>query len=92
MKIRLRRNIALLLSFVFAFAMIYSPVNAEAPKTINVEVQYVKDDASKTVVAQPYKATVPLGFAESETVNLPKIDGFKATSTNPGGGRRVYIK
>lgn len=83
MKKRLRRNIALLLSFVFAFAMIYSPVNAEAPKTISIEVQYVKDDASKTVVAQPYKATIPLGYAETETVNLPKVDGFKATSTEP---------
>lgn len=92
MRKRVRRDIALLLSIVFIVAGIYSPVNAEAPKTINVEVQYVKDDASKTVVAHPYKATVPLGFAETETVNLPKVDGFKAVSTNPGGGRRVYIK
>lgn len=92
MRKRVRRDIALLLSIVFIVAGIYWPVNAEAPKTINIEVQYVKDDASKTVVAQPYKATIPLGYAETETVNLPKVDGFKAVSTNPGGGRRVYIK
>ena len=90
MRKRVRRDIALLLSIVFIVAGIYSPVNAEAPKTISIEVQYVKDDASKTVVAQPYKATVPLGFAESETVNLPKIDGFKATSTNPGGSKGLH--
>lgn len=86
----LRRVSALLFSIVFAFAGVYSPIYAETPKIINIEVQYVKNDNSRTVLNQPYKATIPLGYdGETETVNLPKIAGFKATSTDPGGGQWI---
>lgn len=73
--------IALILGGVMPNAVQAS--EAQPASTINIEVQYIKNDSDKTVVGQPHKALIPIGFSEKETVELPIVPGFTATSTFP---------
>lgn len=63
--------------------VVKAPEEETPSKIINIEIQYVKADADQTVLAQPYKATIPLGYSQTETIPLPAVAGFTAKATKP---------
>lgn len=70
----------------FRGGVVSNPVNASepVPQTIDITVNYVANDADKTVLwLPPYKATIPIGYAEPVTVELPVVAGFTAKSSDP---------
>lgn len=52
-------------------------------RIINIVVYYVINDAAKTVIAQAHKATIPLGYSERETIEVPVAVGYHLEKTEP---------
>lgn len=46
------------------------------PDIITITIQYIKNDADQTILADPYIASVPKGYQEHKTISSPHIEGY----------------